>query len=198
MDISSHKALSPRRIATRLALAAAVLMAAGVFAVRGPVYAWNRGADFVLVYGPARALLYGANPYDAADIDRVWAEAGGPFEQRPSTREDGALIYPLTTLAMFAPLAALPWSAAQHAWVITNVMFLAIVVLTTARLAGFCFGRNRWCAFTAAALLFMPVHTTIRVGQTPLFVMALMGLGYVLRERRTAEPSSAFRSSSSC
>ena len=116
MDISSHKALSPRRIATRLALAAAVLMAAGVFAVRGPVYAWNRGADFVLVYGPARALLYGANPYDAADIDRVWAEAGGPFEQRPSTREDGALIYPLTTLAMFAPLAALPWSAAQHAW----------------------------------------------------------------------------------
>lgn len=163
-----------------LIVALLVVMAAIVFIARGPRRAAGHPSDFVLVYGPARTWLVGGNPYDHAQIDRVWLEAHGPSDFAPSRRPESGLLYPPTTLLMFAPFAALTWPAAHHVWIAANVMFLTIVVWSIARLAGFTLRQRRTWLFVAGALAFAPVHTTFHHGQTPLYVMSVGMLGFVL------------------
>lgn len=142
------------------------------FAWRGPINALGRSVDFILIYTPARAWMHGQNPYDMRTLDRVWEEAGGPYILRPTERYKGNLIYPPSTLVMFAPWALFPWPAAKWAWVASNLAFLAIVLGGSLRLAGWRLGETRSLAFLALSLSLTPVHTAFRLGQTPLFVLA--------------------------
>lgn len=187
MSVSPQQSQSDLDWLWRAVVTVAVVAAALLFMVRAVRVGLVQSDDFILIYTPARALLLGENPYDRAAIDRVWDEAGGPVDRRPSNREDGALIYPLTTLAMLAPFAAMPWPLAKDVWLIANVTCFVAIVSVIANLAGFKVGERRMWVFLALALAFMPVHTTIRLGQTPLFVMALLVIAFGIehRARRT-------------
>lgn len=169
-----------------LATVGAVAVASMVFAIRGPMSAARGSLDFILVYSAARAWLFGDNPYDKAEVDQAWIDAGGPIEQRPLLRVESALIYPPTTLAMLAPFAAFPVSIAKLAWIAANLAFLGLALWSLASIAGFRIDQKRTWMLVTAALLFMPVHTTFRFGQMPLYVLALTGAAAALPRQLTS------------
>jgi len=146
------------------------------FVWRGPVFEASNGLDFILVYSASQTWIHGENPYDKTAVDRAWSESGGPADRGPLTRKESALIYPPTTLLLMAPFGALSWSAALPAWIVANIAFLAISIVCISRLARFCIGQKRTWLFVIASLMFMPVHTTFRHGQTSLYALALIAL----------------------
>lgn len=164
----------------RLALVALVAFSAGVFFVRGPLHGIQHAADYMLIYSPARAWITGANPYDIQQVDQAWIDAGGLYEQRPSVRVTAGLLYPPSTPAALAPFAVFPWPLARTVWAIANTLFVVLAIWGIARLAGFGLHQRRMWLFVSAALLFTPVHTAIRHGQTPLYVLAPLALAAVL------------------
>lgn len=159
---------------------ALVAFSAAVFLVRGPLHGVQHAADYMLIYSPARAWITGANPYDLEQVDQAWMSAGGAYEQRPSVRVTAGLLYPPSTPAALAPFAAFAWPLARTVWAIANTLFFGVAVWGVARLAGFRLHQRRTWLFVSAALLFTPVHTAIRHGQTTLYVLAPLALAAVL------------------
>jgi len=154
-----------------------VVVSAVLFTWRAVLDSEPGRLDFVLVYSASRAWVTGANPYDVADIAQVWIDAGGPMDRSPTSRVFPHLIYPPPTLLMLAPFGVLPWAWAEPVWVAANVMFLGVAIWAIASLAGFRWRQHRTWLFLAMALAFMPVHTTFRHGQTPLYPFAFMAVG---------------------
>src|SRR5678815_3103692 len=175
-DQSGPETSSIRSRASWALLIAALIGSLALFIVRGPVYETSSGLDFILLYSASRAWVHGENPYDNEVVKRVWTESGGPAERGPGIRQEPSLIYPPPTLLMMAPFGALPWSIAEPAWIAANIGFLGVSIWSLARLAGFRLNQKRTWVFAIAALLFMPVHTTFRHGQTPLYVLAFLTL----------------------
>jgi len=158
-------------------VATLVVLSAAWFTWRAVIDDEPGRLDFVLVYSASRAWVTGANPYDLPDIARVWTESGGPEERGPMSRVFPHLIYPPPTLLMLSPFGALRWRLAEPVWVGANVLFLGVSIWAMARLAGFQRHQRRTWLFVALALAFMPVHTTFRHGQTPLYPLAFIALG---------------------
>ena len=176
---SGPESSSIRSRLTWALLILALIGASALFIVRGPVYEVRSGLDFILLYSASRAWVHGENPYDDQAVKQIWAQSGGPADRGPGSREAPSLIYPPPTLLMMAPFGALPWSIAQPAWIAANIGFLAVSIWSLARLAGFRIRQKRTWVFAIAALLFMPVHTTFRHGQTPLYVLCFLTLSAV-------------------
>jgi hypothetical protein len=140
---------SPPRRSARLALAVALGVCSAVYVV---AFAWANPdftSDFDQVWGAARALVAGDNPYDAV----------GPGRQYPWR---WPLYYPLPAVILTTPLAALPVvaaravfsgvSAALLAWAITRDGFarwpllLSISFVTAIEL-------SQWSPLLTAAML---------------------------------------------
>lgn len=89
------------RYFTRIGLALVVTAAAIAYVYAGARNAW----DFETYYYAGKAYRLGMNPYDLGDLSKVAARTVAlPF------------IYPPITLAVFAPLSALPLQTAVTTW----------------------------------------------------------------------------------
>ncbi|MFN0133617.1 MAG: glycosyltransferase family 87 protein [Phycisphaerales bacterium] len=151
-----------------------LLVAAGWFAYRGPVFLASSGNyDFNLVYGSARAWLVGLNPYERDEVERAWLSAGGPAEVHPlGPRPSAVLLYPVSAFAALSPIAALPFGAARVVWSMANVAGVLGSIVILGRIAGL---RGwAWRVFAALALAYWPTMSGLRLGQTPIVVLGLV------------------------
>ncbi len=161
-----------------------LLAAAGVFLLRGPIrfvhsqMTWN---DFLSPYIQADAWVQGENPYSAGSIVRLWP-SGDP---RPEfvTREaaNGSLpakrgipsLYPVTSLALLAPLTFLKWTAAETLWIAINTIFLLLALVFLIAISGASWRSLRVQFFLAAALALAPLHTGLATGNPAVLAIAL-------------------------
>jgi hypothetical protein len=154
----------------RYAVLASMLIAScAYFFIRGPYRAVRGAIDLRVFYSASRAWLLGRNPYEGRDLNAVLREAGGLSVGRPS-------VNPPVTFVVLAPLAALPWPAADKAWIVLNVLLTGACLLAIASLLGLRLSETRTIFFLAFALALAPFHTAIHEGQLTVAVTALVVL----------------------
>lgn len=169
-------------------LVTALVLAAALFIVRGPI----RGVDgppydASLIYGAARAWLLGINPYEGKAVARVYLDAGGSAEAPAAAGASMLLLYPPVSFVVLAPLAALGWSAAMWVWMVANVACAAISIWAVGRVAGLAWTSVGGLVFMVLALAFGASHTAIALGQTSLFACAAISVGaWLLHGGRTS------------
>lgn len=162
-----------------IALGVAVLVCRGPFRAMPPA---GSSSDFALFYASTRAWIHGADPYSPATAAAEWAESGSPGQWHEEfSDKNPVLLYPPSALAIFAPIAALPWPIANALWALLNVAFAIVSIWAVARLAEF--RGVALLAFLALAVWLQPAGSTARVGQTSLLVMAALSTGELLRAR---------------
>lgn len=171
----------PTRRSLNLASWAILFLAAAWFTYRGPIFLASAGNyDFNLVYGSSRAWLVGLNPYDRDHVQQAWLAAQGPPNVHPlGPRPSAVLLYPPSAFAALTPFAALPFPIARALWSAANVASILGGILIIARLVGLAGAPSR--LFAAIALAFWPTLSALRLGQTPLLVLAIVCLAFSTR-----------------
>ena len=84
--------------------------------------------DFKTVYGGARCLLHGCDPYDSSQIFKEYADAGGPTDDMRPFRPHEAIYFP-SALSLFTPFALLPWEPAHLVWLAVSTSSFVVGVL---------------------------------------------------------------------
>ena len=165
-------------------LMALLLIAAAIFAVRGPGRAIATGnSDLAIVFGSIASWVDGLNPYDVVDAQAVWDDRDGGARFAPLSRDPDLFLYPPSTFPVLAPVGMLPWPIAAIAWTLVNTLAGLISIWAVARVVGL--RGNPRAAFITLALAFAPLHTAIFTGQTILPVLALIALAHAIRVPRT-------------
>jgi hypothetical protein len=159
----THAGSHSRKLWIVLALAICGL----TFFMRGPFRAARNSDlnDLISPYIQATALLHGANPYSPQSLLEFWPADALTARPDPQQFSDGSVLmrhgiptaYPLTSFLLLAPFTFLPWHIFKPLAIFLNValFFFAIWSLETVNEMD----RARKIFFTAAALLFAPVHT---------------------------------------
>ena len=122
----SHAKSSPGRILAALLVCFGIL----VFVLRGVHDEKHvlEFRDFKQPYSSARCLLHGCNPYSESDTHAEFLRAGGTDEDTQVFRPFSAL-YPPFSLAVLAPVAALPYPVAHRLWLILIAALVSLAVL---------------------------------------------------------------------
>lgn len=158
----------------RAALIIIFILGCAMLGWRGASRALGGGSgDLAIIYTSARCWLAGENPYEAADIARQWALAGGGESPDPALLGSAVLLYPPPTFVILAPLASLPWSLAAPAWLVLSVLLYIATVAAAARIAGLARGTTAWWALLACSVWLAPVATNLMVGQLAIAAVAL-------------------------
>ncbi len=174
-----------------------VLLAASEFVARGPVRFLKAVEvnDFTSPYVQTKALVKGLDPYSPEVLVRLWPIQGARRLQfLAKDLADGSLTpksgmptaYPLTCLLLLAPLAILPWPAAQLAWLVISVCLTLGAIWSLLAMVGFESNDWRAYAFVAFALALAPLHTGLAAGSIVIGSVALCGIA-VAREQRGSE-----------
>jgi glycosyl transferase family 87 len=83
----------------------------------------DRARDFAPVYGGARCLLNGCNPYDTNQLDRQLVQGGAASGDIGSWKSEMP-VYPPSTFLVVVPVAKLPYRLARIVWFgISSVLF---------------------------------------------------------------------------
>lgn len=162
-----------------------VLSATALLVWRGPVRAVmeksDEASDFLLLYTSSRAWAEGSDPYDPANLERIYEQAGGTEAGTLLRRGREAFIYPPATFVAYQPFTWLPWRGARVAWAVlsTGLWLTAIVMLARmAELPGRWLGT--WLA-GAVGIALAPAHTAIAFGQSPVLVAVLLTMAFMPR-----------------
>jgi hypothetical protein len=103
-----------------------------------------------------------------------------------TTKSGMPTAYPLTCLLVLAPLAILPWPAAQLAWLVITVCLTLGAIWSLLEMGGFEKSNWRGYVFVAFALALAPLHTGLAAGSIVIGTVALCGIA-VAREQRGSE-----------
>src|SRR6185312_13030600 len=84
----------------------------------------SKGAmhDFVAPYSGARCLLLGCDPYDPAQVQQTFADAGGQPIDRGDKWSYIPPVYPPSTLVELLPFAFLSYHHARIAWFLLSTL----------------------------------------------------------------------------
>jgi Glycosyltransferase family 87 len=115
--------------------------------------AWEK-MDFNVFYEAGSLAWNGINPY--------------------TSTTSGLFVYPPAWIALCALLSSLPWWAAVALWKLLNLCFLGGAVWLSARLFLFSLVDYKKELVFCFACLLWPTLTTLREGQTSLFVLFFM------------------------
>lgn len=160
-----------------------VMLAAVAFVGRGPVRGWSGGGDLTMIHSAAKVWLEGGNPYRFEDIVGAFRADGGDPERTRTPRNFIAL-YPPSTLVAAAPFGAMPWPAAQKAWVVFNVLLMIPLIWAAWRVAGVRgWGEPTWWII-GICLLLSPIHSAFKTGQITILTGAAALAGIALLPRR--------------
>jgi hypothetical protein len=112
-----------------------LLICGGVYAVRGAYEQEHQlhSYDFKTIYGSARCLIQGCDPYDSQQIYTAFVKAGGPGDDLRPFRAHEPVYLP-SALAIVAPFALLPWGPAHVLWLALSASAFLLGVALIARL----------------------------------------------------------------
>ncbi len=159
----------------------AVLLASGLFLLRGPLRA-NSGYvnDFAAPYTATRLWLQHRNPYDATAFFPTWHDAGAPTGKVAGNPSGTHPVYPPPTLVVLIPFALLPWPIAVKALTVLSVaLYIAVIPLLASFLPG------TWRdpikpAFLAFGLALAPTHSGLHVTNVACLAASLLFLSHLL------------------
>jgi len=116
----------------------AVLLAAGLFLVRGPLRASSGYVnDFAAPYTATRLWLQHRNPYDSTAFFPTWHEAGAPKGNVAGNPSGTHPVYPPPTLVVLIPFALMTWPIAVEALtLLSTALYLAVLPLLASFLPG--------------------------------------------------------------
>ena len=91
--------------------------------------------DFKPVYGGARCLIDGCDPYDLVQVESAYARQGGNLADLVPFQPFYAG-YPPSALSLVIPLALLPFDLARMLWLGTGILLFSCAALCMADLCG--------------------------------------------------------------
>jgi hypothetical protein len=150
-----------------------VLVLAGClfFAVRG--YQDQRQTlqafDFKPVYGGARCLIEGCDPYDSMQIERVYLQHGGDSADLRPFRPFNAN-YPPSALLLVAPLAMLPFALARVLWLGIGMVLFCSAALCVSDL---CVGKYAQIVQCVLAAFVVTSTILVMLGQPAMISISL-------------------------
>jgi Glycosyltransferase family 87 len=162
------------RLNWKVVLVSVLLVAASAeYVVRGPMRFFKDGSqwsDITQVDIPSRAWIRGIDPYSPKNFAALARQATG---DSPTTANIGTHSpYPLTTLVIVSPIAALPWSIAHMVWTLIQGFSVLPIILSLASFGGLA-TRLHKCLFAALTLALAPLHTGIAVANVSIPAIAL-------------------------
>ena len=183
MPVKSLQAVSfPTQLKSRLAFFLVVLSIL-VFAARGihDEREVLKFRDFKQPYASARCLLKGCNPYSERDTAAAFTQADGVDDDDKVFQPYSAL-YPPFSLAMLAPVAALPYPVAEKVWLVATSLLFGIAVLLIAEL---CVPYGSLAVAVVLAMLTVSSTILLMLGQVsgPVIALIVIGLWCLLRQR---------------
>jgi hypothetical protein len=143
--------------------------------------------DFISPWVSAKVFLEGKNPYnDVTEFIRVW-----PTNQNLSSDNCGAqgcitynMVYPPSTLPLVAPLTLLPWKVALWAYLLGSfALILVLLFLMVRKLDAPKMGFKKQYLI-GLCLAIAPLHSSIHTCNLNTLVIACMGIGVMLLDRR--------------
>ncbi len=144
-----------------------LVIALGVFLVRGPGRAVARGEDFSVYYCSARAWVFGSDPYSTQNLQLIARRSG----DAPSDFLHNA-VSPPPTFVILSPLALLPWTAAKYTWLGLNLFLIIVMLVQIYRMNAPRLGGAGRMLLIAFFLALSPLHTGFSHGQLALAVTA--------------------------
>src|SRR5580704_17338693 len=100
-----------------------VLLAAGEFALRGPLRARaDYVNDFTSPYVSARLWMAHQNPYSLAAFFPTWRADGAPLGPVYASPSNVRSIYPPSSIVALVPFALLPWPLASKALILLTTL----------------------------------------------------------------------------
>ncbi|HEY0785404.1 MAG TPA: glycosyltransferase family 87 protein [Acidobacteriaceae bacterium] len=161
---------------------ALLLLSLAFFIVRGyeNEYSVLRSIDFKQPYASARCLLKGCDPYSESQTHQAYSEAHG-------TDDEGVFVpysalYPPFSLAVLAPLAALPYGAAHTIWdgMIAGLFSFAVLLV-----ADLCLALGATVPIVVLAAFAADSTILLMEGQVSGIVISLLVIGFwcLLRQR---------------
>ena len=137
--------------------------------------------DFKTVYGGARCMLQGCDPYDSQQIFAAYAAAGGPTDDMRPFRPHEP-IYAPSALSLLIPFALLPWEPAHLLWLAVST---GIFVLAAALMADLCFKLSPLVSACFIGLFLLTSTTLIMLAQPAQLTIGLCGIAVwcLLREK---------------
>jgi hypothetical protein len=146
-----------------------------LFAV-GAARVTHSSNDFVPVYTGARCLLHGCNPYDTAQLEQQFYQAGGHRDELPSWQID-VPVYPPSTFLALSPLALFPFPAARLLWfLISGCLFVTAAAL----ILSMCRSPHRWLATVLVSFFLATAGILLVLGQPAVFAISLVIIGTCL------------------
>jgi Glycosyltransferase family 87 len=142
--------------------------------------------DFMGVYGGARCLLKGCNPYNEQDIYNIYVEAGGnPKQWYHIPPKFYNATYLPTALFLAIPFACLPWGPAHLAWLAVSAISFIVAALLVWDLA------RVYAPLLSGALiaLFVATSTMFLLNGNPACIsisLCTIGVWCLLRNRNLA------------
>jgi glycosyl transferase family 87 len=178
----------------KLILGLLIVLSATEFTVRGPWrFAHHRDMnDFISPYLQSKAWVKGIDPYNPANLVRLWpAEALQPRFLEEDLAA-GTLVlsrgiptaYPLSSLVVLAPLTIFPWPIAHAAWLVINLAAFSCMGLSLAELIHLKWNETRTYIFCALLLALAPFHTGLATGSIAMIVVAIAAVGCLAAARQ--------------
>jgi hypothetical protein len=166
-----------------------VFVVAAIYSLSAGIYrAMHFSKDFIPVYGGARCLLHGCNPYDPSALEHEYLQAGGNANLLGADFWRAYIpVYPPSTFLVLSPLALFPFPIVKPLWALINGgLFVAAagVVLFASP------PRYQWLSTILVSLfLVVKVNTSLLAQGNPTpFAIALLILGTVLFVRGRSIP----------
>jgi hypothetical protein len=175
-------------------LAILLILAGTEFVLRGPVRFAHAASfnDFISPYIQTRAWMHGSDPYSPRNLVSLWPSGAERFEFLSRDLADGSLVmkrgiptaYPLTTFALIAPVAALPWHIAHPLWLVITVVSFGVTVISLLYVAKILPRMQPSLAFLAIALALAPFHTALAAGSIVSVAVAMSAAAVWSASRR--------------
>jgi hypothetical protein len=183
----------PRKLITPF-LWLALLIAAAIFTIRGPLRASADYAnDFAAPYTSARLWLQHQNPYDSEAFWKAWQTAGaptGPIYANPSSTHS---IYPPPSVVALSPFALLPWPTAWKTLIFLSTTLYLMALILLSRLispTSYLLPRTLQLIFITLGLLFAPAQSALHVSNVTILSASLLLIGLYLL--LTTEPGAPY------
>jgi hypothetical protein len=196
------------RAVWRIVVGFLLVASAAEFVVRVPLRLGNSSNwnDFLSPYIQSRAWIQGQDPYNSQNLVRFWpSDLQEPdFVIREST--DSTLVerhgipspYPPTSFVVLAPLAVLPWTAAQWVWISISILTVAWMLIAVANFARIRLTTTRGLFFLAFCIGLAPLHTGLATENPAVFAVALSVIALWLAEQHRDSVAGLFIALSIC
>jgi hypothetical protein len=179
----------PSKLLTPL-LWLALLIAAAIFTIRGPLRASADYAnDFAAPYTSARLWLQHQNPYDSDAFWKTWRSSGaptGPIYANPSSTHS---IYPPPSVVVLSPFALFSWPTAwQTLILLSTALYLTSLILLSRLIPKTSYLVPRTCqlTFITLGLLLAPAQSALHVSNVTILSASLLFIALYLL--LTSEP----------